>query len=118
MCLLHTMFEYISSQSMCFFATSVLLHGLRQYANKLCYLSGAVMNIRVCICRYVYVQCISQYLSCSDTNPTTYTCTCIGICWKLLSNSQQDCMSVSCMLHTFLKYKDHYTSNVIVAAPM
>ena len=27
-------------------------------------------------------------------------------------------MSVSCMLHTFLKYRDHYTSNIIVAAPM
>ena len=28
---------------------------------------------------------------------------------------QQVCMSVSCMLHTFLKYN---TSNIIVAAPM
>ena len=27
-------------------------------------------------------------------------------------------MSVSCMLHTFLKYRDHYTSNIIVAVPM
>ena len=29
-------------------------------------------------------------------------------------------MSVSCMLHTFLKYRNHYTSNIIhvVAAPM
>ena len=37
--------------------------------------------------------------------------------WKLLSN-RSVCMSVSCMLHTFLKYRDHYTSNIIVAAPM
>ena len=28
------------------------------------------------------------------------------------------CMSVSCMLHTFLKYRDHYTSNRVVAAPV
>ena len=28
---------------------------------------------------------------------------------------QQVCMSVSCMLHTSLKYRDHYTSNIIVA---
>ena len=27
-------------------------------------------------------------------------------------------MSVSCMLRTSLKYRDHYTSNIIVAAPM
>ena len=27
-------------------------------------------------------------------------------------------MSVSCILHTFLKYRDHYTFNIIVAAPM
>ena len=31
---------------------------------------------------------------------------------------KQVCISVSCMLHTFLKYRDHYTSNIIVAAPM
>ena len=27
-------------------------------------------------------------------------------------------MSVLCMLHTFLKCRGHYTSNIIVAAPM
>ena len=27
-------------------------------------------------------------------------------------------MSVSCMLHTFIKYRDHYTSNIIVVMPM
>ena len=33
---------------------------------------------------------------------------------------QQVCVSMTCMLHTFLKYSVHYTSNIhiIVAAPM
>ena len=41
---------------------------------------------------------------------------CINIMLEVAK--QQVCMSVSCMLHTFLKYRDHYTSNIIVAAPM
>ena len=31
---------------------------------------------------------------------------------------QQVCMSVSCMLHMFLKYRVHYTSKIIVTVPM
>ena len=38
------------------------------------------------------------------------------IVYMLEVAKQQVCMSVSCMLHTFLKYRDHYTS-IIVAAP-
>ena len=45
---------------------------------------------------------------------TMHTCTCT----MLEVAKQQVCMSVPCMLRTFLKYRDHYISNIIGAAPM
>ena len=44
----------------------------------------------------------------------------LGTCTLELAK-QEVCMSVSCIymyIHTFLKYRDHYTYNIIVAAPM
>ena len=38
--------------------------------------------------------------------------------YMLQVDMQQVCMSVSFMLHKFIKYRDHYTSNIIVVVPM
>ena len=63
--------------------------------------------------RWVQTLKLAQELSSYMVQTELYeVCTCM---YMLEVAKQQVCMSVSCMLHTFLKYN---TSNIIVAAPM